>query len=301
MESDLVFKQVKHLSERSNPMLLEFVTNYINQHVEKVNLLKHVSNMYVLYTKTNAMLVNYAGFQASFCENGGFILGYALFVPTQKPSVHFIEKIDTRVSGCDFVKHIVDSYKSAQDCDDECYVVPRCMTQDDAWYWAQMFASEFNCVNLVSIRCFRMRLFTNMKQVEWKHLYAYWTSLIAMDPMQRYVESNLKEWWFNIEANCVVHDDHCTCCGNPQPNNQKVLCETCTNDKRVQKEFGSNFVATPYVWFLRSEILPLLSCCEHETVTAYAEQCVCCLLPICDNTDPFCSADCAHLMEALEK
>lgn len=164
------FDKVSNISWRGNG-LVEFVENYVLKHPNKEMLLSDLSNIYVLVTKMylqhqfddeiNNFPEEYLKDKKDiYVENRyEFVLGY-IWVSNKKetPSkdhkwydadidkeIHYINIIDSRVSGLNIAKHMIgrydghDKYDRGSNAYYEIDLVPKHIIYDSAKYWKKYF------------------------------------------------------------------------------------------------------------------------------------------------------------------
>jgi hypothetical protein len=177
--------------------LVEFLKNVVmnmDMHDEKNNcgygvMLKDFSNIYVLVskrnfpfhklTKKNNMYINLKKAKRNF------VLGYIWLCPWEKTNYcnisHYINFIDTRISGLNIADYMIHLYETKYEDDKRikennnewiCNLLPYEIPNNSAKYWKRHFANNLCVENLNDIVTLTKLHDIKQNDIKWEELYS---------------------------------------------------------------------------------------------------------------------------------
>lgn len=173
-------KDMKYYFDDDKDILCEFLNNVVivESFNGKGNMLSDFSDIYVLVSKTSFPFDKLSSNQIISINSSeaqqNFILGYIWISSCMMKSCelsipcHFINFIDTRISGLNMTKYMINKYEDHENC----HLFPLYIMWTSAQYWKKYFMEEHKIHSKTDL--FKMITneykLTNMN-IEWKELF----------------------------------------------------------------------------------------------------------------------------------
>jgi hypothetical protein len=176
-------KDIKYYFDNDKDILYEFLNNVVMNMEEdccngKGNMLSDFSDIYVLVSKKTFPFDKLSSNQIISIDLSGpqqnFILGYIWISSCIMKSselripYHFMNFIDSRISGLNITKYMIQKYK----CSEKCHLFPLYIMCTSAHYWKKYFMEEYNiyCKTELFKMITNEYKLTNVN-IEWKELF----------------------------------------------------------------------------------------------------------------------------------
>jgi hypothetical protein len=173
-------KDIKYYFDNNKDILCEFLNNVVIVETfnGKGNMLSDFSDIYVLVSKTSFPFDKLSSNQIisiNLSESQqNFILGYiwisSCVMKTRELSIpyHFMNFIDTRISGLNMTKHMINKYKYYE----KCHLFPLYIMWTSSQYWKKYFIEEYKIHSKTDL----FKMITNEHKlinvnIEWNELF----------------------------------------------------------------------------------------------------------------------------------
>jgi len=188
----------KNFSQAGLVEFLKKVVMNMDMHDEKNNsgygiMLKDLSNIYVLVSKKNFPFHKLTQKNKMYINlkkaKRNFVLGYIWLCPWEKTNYcnvsHYINFIDTRITGLNIGEHMIHLYETRYENDKRlkennnewlCNLLPYEISNNSAKYWKRHFANNLcvenlnDMINLIQLHDIKQ------ENIKWEELYSLYES-----------------------------------------------------------------------------------------------------------------------------